>query len=95
MDQNEALLKLFAAAAVGFVYQWILFGPAKIKSWIAWSALAVTTLVVYWWANPGAVAEFQSNWRYAIVSVVSFFLTAKGTGSTAAAAKAAPKSNTL
>lgn len=97
MDQtaSEALLHLFAAAAVGYVHQVVLFGPRKIPSWIAWAALTATTLLVYWWATPSAVADFQSNWRFTIVSVVSFFLTAKGTGSSAAAAKVAPKSNTL
>lgn len=93
--QNAALLKLFAAAGVGYAYQWFLFGPQKIKSWLAWCALGVTTLLMYWWANPSFLPDFGSNWRLAIVGIISFFLTAKGTGSTAAAAKIAPKSNTL
>jgi hypothetical protein len=94
-QQNEALLHLFAAAGLGFAHQWLLFGPAKVKPWIAWASLAFCTLALYWWATPSFVADFAANWRLSIVGVVSFFLTAKGTGSSAAAAKAAPKSNSL
>ena len=93
--QNSALLKLFAAAAVGYVYQLVLFGPKKVASWMAWGALAATTVLVYWWATPMFVADFHENWRLFGVGLISFFLTAKGTGSSAAAAKVAPKSNSL
>jgi hypothetical protein len=91
----DALLKLFAAGAVGFIFQWMMFGPAKVKWYFSWPALAAATVLIYWWATPTFVADFHANWRFFIVGIISFFLTAKGTGSTAANAKVAPKSNSL
>lgn len=95
VQDPSALLRLFAAGALGWLMQATLFGPKKVPTWFAWSALGLGTLLIYWWATPTAVSEFQSNWRFAVVGVVSFFLTAKGTGSAAAAAKIAPKTDSL
>lgn len=92
---NDALLKLFAASGLGFVIQWALFGPKNVKTWIAWSALAGATVLIYWWMTPTAFSDFTANWRYTVVSIISFFLTAKGTGASAKAAKVAPPTNSL
>ena len=95
MDDPNIAIKLFASMGLGYLYQWILFGPQKIASWIAWSAMGASTLILYFWATPSAITDFQTNWRFALVGLVQFFLAAKGTGSSAAAAGAAPRSNTL
>ena len=74
MNDPNALLRLFAAAALGWVNQWALMGPKKIPSWVAWGVLGGATIVLYWWSSPTAISDFASNWRTAIVGVVSFFL---------------------
>jgi hypothetical protein len=96
MDNADiALLHLMAAAALGWVIQWALFAPKNVPAWVAWAALAISTVVLYWWCTPTVLADFQTHWRLAIIGLVQFFLTAKGAGRSAAALKAAPKSNSL
>jgi hypothetical protein len=95
MNDPSALLKLFASGALGFVFQWAMFAPKKVPSWVAWAALVVASALLYWWATPTLLAEIQANWRFAIVGLVSFILAAKGTGSAAKAAGIAPGSNSL
>lgn len=93
-DQNALLLKLFSAGALGYVIQWTLFAPKKVASWVAWGALIAASVLLYWWATPTLTTDWAANWRYSIVGLISFFLTARGTGATAVSANTAPPTNT-
>ena len=95
MEDPNALLKLFASAGLGAVWQWLFFGPKKFNDWAAWGLLVGASVVLYFWATPSMLTDFQGNWRIGIVGLISFILQAKGTGSAMSAAKAAPKSNSL
>jgi len=95
MEDQGALLNLFSAMALGWVHQWVMMGPKNVPVLLAYGSLAIATVLLYWWATPEAVTQFQANWRFALVGVINFFLAARGTGAVSAAAKAAPKTDTI
>jgi len=96
MDQGGyAVIKLLASGAMGYAYQWVLFGPKKVPDWAAWGILAGTAVALYTWMTPTIVADFSSDWRLALVPLINFFLAAKGTMSIAKSANVAPQTNAL
>lgn len=90
MNDYAALLPLMAAAALGWVHQATLMAPTSVRTWKAYAALGLATVVLYYWATPDSVAQFRENWRLAIVGIISFFLTARGVGIATVEAKLAP-----
>ena len=87
-------IALTAQMALGFVFQWAAFAPKKVPAYVAWGALVVATVALWWWTTPDAAMQFQTNWRTSVASIVSFLFAAKGTGSTAKAFGLAPGTDT-
>jgi hypothetical protein len=83
-------IQFIAQAVLGYVFQWVAFAPKKVPAWAAWGALAGLTVALWIWMTPNAAQQFQTSWRMAVWSILSFLLAAKGTGSMAKALGWAP-----
>lgn len=92
---SQAVLKLLASGAMGYVWQWVLFAPKKVPNPVAWGALLGAGFALYLWMTPSFTKDVVMDWRLALVPLVQFFLTAKGTGSTAKATGLAPPTDSL
>lgn len=93
MTQNE--LSLLGNAVLGVVTQWLLRGPAKIPTWVAWVFTGAAAILVYVWITPDFDKSIHANWRDAVAGLVAFLLATRGGGATAKDAKLAPASNSL
>lgn len=88
-------LKPVAVGALGWLWQWTLFGPKKVPAWVAWGVLVGSSAAVYALMTPTVATDFATNWREGVASFVMFMLAAKGAGSSAKALGIAPATNSL
>ena len=88
-------MDLLVSSAMGYAWQWFMFGPKKIPAWGAWGGFLGVGFLLYVWQTPTIWGDFEANWRGALVPLVQFYLAAKGAGSAAKAMGIAPGTNTV
>lgn len=90
----EAFSPLVVAGLIGYAWQWAR-GPKKIPNWLGYVAAGLLTLGAWIFVTRDAFTVVQHDWRTAVAGVVTMYLTARGTASTAASTKTAPKTDSL
>jgi len=94
-DPNFATFSpLVLAGLIGYAWQWAR-GPKKIPNWIGYACASLLTVGGWIFITRDAFHIFQTDWRTAAAGIVTMYLTARGTASTSADAKAAPKTDSL
>ena len=88
-------LNLLGQAVMGLIFQWVLFGPKKVPSWLAYGTIAVSGVLVCIWVTPTIAQVFADNWRSGVAIIVSFLLAVRGAAGGAKDARMAPKTDSL
>jgi hypothetical protein len=89
---ENAGLALLIQVGMGYVWQWAR-GPKKIPGWLSWTVFGIAAAFGWVWATPGAFARFADDWRNALYLMASFMLATRGSASSSADVKVAPKTN--
>lgn len=84
---------LIAAAALGWLVQQAR-AYKGLNNWLIWAGIGVLSAIGWFWATPAAFQAFEENWRTALVSIITFGMTAAGFGTLSKDAKVAPAGNT-
>lgn len=96
MDQTvaTAALQLFAATALGWVWQWAR-SPKKFPNWASYTLFGLAGALLWFWATQDAAKLLAADWRVAIFMAVSFIQQARGGAAMSKDANAAPATNTI
>lgn len=86
--------ELGAAATVGYVSQWTLKAPARIKDWVAPVAVVTACLVLYIFVLGHMPAHWRPD-REWFAGFIGWAATAMGVASAAGRTSGAPKTNSL
>ena len=93
MTQIE--ITLLAVAAVGTVFQWVLFGPRKVPLWLAYGAIVLASIIGYALTLDKPCPGTWDGVRACAVGFVAFALQLRGATGASKDAKIAPKTDSL
>lgn len=86
-----------ASILAGLALGWLMQQARAFKgvnNWLVWAGVAVASGLLWIFATPDAFSAFATNWRGAVVSIVSFAASAGGYGKALKDMKAAPPADT-
>jgi hypothetical protein len=85
---GQAEWNIVSFLALGWVSQFVLYGPKKVPTWFAYTALAAAGLGLYVIGNGASWAD-RAWW----MGFVGFVMAARGSAGTSKDAKVAPKTD--